>query len=257
MHAVPRLFDMVSLGAADYALFVIAVTLGFAVRGGAGFGGGIVAVPLLALTAPLAIVVPFTSALNTIASLLYGSSNWRKVEWRELARIAPFGVLGAVIGVALLARVDPRPLSRAFGVFVMVYAAYMLYSAGNMPAIPRRWLTPLAAVLSVAGGAIGSLFGGAAGPVFVMYLNALKIERDAFRATLTMLMIALGVTRIVGYAVVGMYNATVLTLLVAGIPLMLLGGYLGNRIVQRFNQRRFNLAVGCIIFISGILLVLK
>jgi uncharacterized membrane protein YfcA len=140
---------------------------------------------------------------------------------------------------------------------VMVYAAYMLYSAGKMPAIPRRWLTPLAAVLSVAGGAIGSLFGGAAGPVFVMYLNALKIERDAFRATLTMLMIALGVTRIVGYAVVGMYNATVLTLLVAGIPLMLLGGYLGNRIVQRFNQRRFNLAVGCIIFISGILLVLK
>jgi len=112
-------------------------------------------------------------------------------------------------------------------------------------------------VLSVAGGAIGSLFGGAAGPVFVMYLNALKIEKDAFRATLTMLMIALGITRIIGYAVVGMYNATVLTLLVAGIPLMLLGGYLGNRIVQRFNQRRFNLAVGCIIFISGILLVLK
>jgi uncharacterized membrane protein YfcA len=248
---------MENFGAADYALFAFAVTLGFAVRGGAGFGGGIVAVPLLALIAPLPVVVPFTSALNTIASVLYGSSNWRKVEWRELARIAPFAVLGAAIGVALLAYVDPRPLARVFGVFVMAYAAYMLYSAGEMPAIPRRWLTPIAAVLSIAGGAIGSLFGGAAGPVFVMYLNALKIEKDRFRATLTMLMIALGFTRIAGYAAVGMYNETVLTLLVAGFPLMLLGGYLGNRIVQRLNQRRFNLVVGGIIFVSGILLLLK
>ncbi|MEQ1773706.1 MAG: sulfite exporter TauE/SafE family protein [Burkholderiales bacterium] len=248
---------MNNAGVADYALFAFAVTLGFAVRGGAGFGGGIVAVPLLALIAPLSTVVPFTSALNTIASVLYGSSNWRKVEWRELARIAPFAVLGAAVGVALLAHVDPRPLSRVFGVFVMVYAAYMLYSSGEMPAIPRRWLTPLAAVLSIAGGAIGSLFGGAAGPVFVMYLNALKIEKDQFRATLTMLMVALGCTRIIGYAIVGMYNTTVLTLLVVGLPLMLLGGYLGNRIVQRFDQRKFNLAVGGIIFISGILLILK
>ena len=242
---------------ADYALFAFAVTLGFAVRGGAGFGGGIVAVPMLALIAPLTTVVPFTSALNTIASVLYGSSNWRKVEWRELARIAPYAVVGAAIGIALLAHVDSRPLKRAFGVFIVAYAAYMLYSAGEMPEIPRRLLTRVAAVMSVVGGAIGSLFGGAAGPVFVMYLNALKIEKDRFRATLTMLMIALGITRITGYAVVGMYNTTVLTLVVMGLPLMLLGGFLGDRIVRRFDQRRFNQAVGCIILASGFLLIFK
>lgn len=248
---------MENFGLIDSILFAFAVTLGFAVRGGAGFGGGIVAVPLLALIAPLSTVVPFTSALNTIASVLYGGTHWRKVEWRELARIAPFAVLGAAIGVALLAHIDSRPLSRAFGVFVMAYAAYMLYSSGEMPAIPRRWLTPIAAVLSIIGGAIGSLFGGAAGPVFVMYLNALKIEKDRFRATLTMLMVALGITRITGYAIVGMYNTSVLMLLAIGFPLMLLGGYLGNRVVQRFDQRRFNLAVGGVIFVSGVLLVLK
>ena len=248
---------MDAFGVADYVLFVIAITLGFAVRGGAGFGGGIVAVPLLALIAPLSVVVPFTSALNTIASVLYGTANWRKVEWRELARIAPYAVVGAIVGIALLAHIDSRPLSRVFGVFVMAYAAYMLYSAGEMPAISRRYLTPIAAVLSVIGGAIGSLFGGGAGPVFVMYLNALKIEKDRFRATLTLLMIALGFTRITGYATLGMYTPAVLSMLVASLPLMLLGGWLGNRIVRRFNQRRFNQAVGCVIFLSGILLILK
>jgi uncharacterized membrane protein YfcA len=246
-----------NFGAADYALFAFAVTLGFAVRGGAGFGGGIVAVPLLALIAPLSAVVPFTSGLSTIASVLYSSSNWRKVEWRELARIAPYAVVGAAIGIALLAHVDSRPLQRIFGIFVMAYAAYMLYSSGEMPSIPRRWLTPLAALLSFIGGAIGSLFGSGAGPVFVMYLNALKIEKDRFRATMTVLMIALGFTRISGYAAMGMYTTTILIMVAVGVPLMLLGGWLGNRIVQRFNQRRFNQAVGCVIFISGILLILK
>jgi len=248
---------MDNLGAVDYAIFAFAVTLGFAVRGGAGFGGGIVAVPLLALIGPLAAVVPCTAGLNTIASVLYGGANWRKVEWRELARIAPFAVAGAAIGIALLAHIDSRPLSRIFGVFIMAYAAYMLYSAGEMPDIPWRWLTPIAAVLSVMGGAIGSLFGGAAGPVFVMYLNALKIEKNCFRATLTMLMIALGFTRVTGYAVMGLYTTPVLTMVAIGIPLMLLGGYLGDRVVRRFNQRRFNIAVGCVIFGSGILLILK
>ena len=248
---------MDNFGFADYAIFAFAIILGFAVRGGAGFGGGIVAVPLLALIAPLPVVVPCTSGLNTIASVLYGTGNWRKVEWRELARIAPFAVVGAVIGIVLLAHVDPRPLSRVFGVFVMAYATYMLYSAGEMPAIPRRWLTPIAAVLSVIGGAIGSLFGGAAGPVFVMYLNALKIEKDRFRATLTLLMIALGFTRVTGYALIGLYTMPVLTLVARGIPLTLLGGYLGDRVVRKFNQRRFNLAVGCVIFLSGVALIFK
>lgn len=248
---------MEGFSTADYFLFAFAVTLGFAVRGGAGFGGGIVSVPILALTAPLSLVVPLVSALNTIAALLYGSTNWRKVEWRELMRIAPYAMVGAAIGIALLAHVDSRPLKRIFGVFILAYASYMLYTAGEMPNIPRRWLTRIAAVLSVAGGAIGSLFGGAAGPVFVMYLNALKIEKDRFRATLTMLMIALGVTRIIGYAAVGMYNSTVLTLLVMGLPLILVGSYLGERVVRRFNQRRFNQAVGCIILVSGLLLIFK
>lgn len=248
---------MDTFGVADYALFVVAVTLGFAVRGGAGFGGGIVAVPLLALIAPLPVVVPFTSAVNTVASVLYGGAHWRKVEWRELARIAPYAVVGAAIGIALLAYVDSQPLKRVFGVFILLYASYMLYSSGEMPSIPRRWLTPLAAVLSVLGGAIGSLFGGAAGPIFVMYLNALKIEKDRFRATLTMLMIALGFTRITGYALMGLYTPPVLLMFVVGLPLMLLGGYLGNRVVQRLNQRRFNQAVGCVIFASGILLIFK
>ena len=248
---------MDNFGAADYAIFVFAITLAFAVRGGAGFGGGVVVVPLLALIAPLQTVVPVTSALNTMAGITHGARDWRKVEWREISRILPFALAGLVFGIWLLARVDPRPLSQGFGVFVMLYAAYMLKSKGVVPGIPRRYLTPVAAVLSSIGGIIGSLFGGAAGPIFVMYLTSLQVPRDRFRATMTMLMLTLGSARIVGFLIADMYTRAVIIMLLAGIPLMLFGGWLGQRIVRRFDQQRFNTLVGIILFASGALLVFR
>lgn len=244
-------------GVVEWAVFVFAVTLAFAVRGGAGFGGGVVIVPLLALIAPLQTVVPATSALNTLSGMTEGLRSWRRVEWREIARIMPFAITGVIAGVWLLTRIDPKPLSRFLGVFIMLYAAYMLKSKGVMPRIPNRYVTPLAAVLSIAAGVMGSLFGGAAGPLYAMYLSALNLARDHFRATMTMLMLTLGGTRIIGFLLAGMYTQKVLLLLLAGLPLMLLGGYLGARLVRRFDQQRFNTLVGCILLASGALLVFK
>jgi uncharacterized protein len=241
----------------DYTTFFCAVTIAFTVRGGAGFGGGVVLAPMLALVVPLNVVVPVSSALNMIAGFTQGVRDRRKVAWRELLRIAPFSFAGIVLGIWLLTRVDPKPLSRAFGIFIVLYALYMLKSKGVMPAIERRWLYPLGAILSLAAGTIGSLFGGAAGPLYVMYLNALRMERDRFRATITMIMLTMGSLRIAGFLATGMYTQKVLTLLAMGVPLVLIGGWIGARVVARFDQERFGRAVGCVLLVSGFVLILK
>jgi uncharacterized protein len=241
----------------DYTIFVSAVTLAFAVRGGAGFGGGVVLAPLLALVAPLSVVVPVSSALNMISGLSQGIRERRKVVWRELLRIAPFSFVGIMLGIWLLSRIDAAPLSKAFGVFIVLYALYMLKSKGVMPIIARRWLYPLGAFLSLLAGTVGSLFGGAAGPLYVMYLSALRLERDRFRATITMIMLTMGTTRIIGFLATGMYTQKVLTLLALGIPLVLLGGWIGARVVARLDQERFGRAVGFVLLASGFILIVK
>ncbi len=251
-------FNLVDgFGAMDYAIFVCAVTLAFAVRGGAGFGGGIVLAPLLALVAPLAVVVPVSSALNMISGVTQGVRDWRKVAWRDLLRIAPFSFAGVLLGIWLLTRIDAKPLSRAFGIFIVLYALYMLKSKGAMPAIARRWLYPLGAFLSLLAGTIGSLFGGAAGPLYVMYLAALKLERDRFRATITMIMLTMGSARVIGFLATGLYTKKVLTLLAIGLPLVLLGGWIGARVVARLDQERFGRLVGYVLLVSGAILALK
>ena len=248
---------MEDFGVIEGVIFTFGVILAFAVRGGAGFGGGVVAVPLLALAAPLPTVVPVTSALNLVSGLSQGFRDWRKVEWREMARILPFALAGVLIGIWMLASVDARALSRAFGAFIVLYAIYMLRSGGSVPRIPRRWLNPVAAVASFIGGFIGSIFGGAAGPVFAIYLAALQVEKDRFRATMTMLMLTLGGTRVIGFITAGMYTQKVLILLAAGIPLVFIGGYIGVRVVRRLDQARFNRGVGCVLLASGVILIVR
>ena len=244
-------------GVVDYVIFGCAVTLASAVRGGAGFGGGIVMAPLLALIAPLAVVVPVSSALNMISGVSQGIRDWRKVAWRDLLRVAPFSFAGVLLGIWLLTRIDAKPLSKTFGIFIVLYALYMLKSKGVMPAIARRWLYPLGALLSLLAGTIGSLFGGAAGPLYVMYLSALKLERDCFRATITMIMLTMGSARVIGFLAAGMYTQKVLTLLALGVPLVLIGGWIGARVVARMDQDVFGRLVGFVLLASGFILAVK
>ena len=248
---------MIDFSATQWVLFVFAVLVAFAVRGGAGFGGGVVAVPMLALIAPLQVVVPLTSALNTVAAIGQGFRDWRKVAWREMARILPSALVGVVVGIFFLTNIDSKPLSRGFGLFVVLYAIYTFVYKGKTGEIPQRWLTPVAAAMSLFAGVVGSVFGGAAGPVFAMYLNSLKVEKECFRATMTMLMLTLGTTRFVGFFLVGMYTQKVLLLLAVAIPLSYLGGYLGNRVAQRVNQQTFGNMVCAVLLVSGVLLMLK
>ncbi len=248
---------MIEFSVSQWALFTGAVMLAYCVRGGAGFGGGVVAAPLLALLMPLQMVVPLLSGMNTVTSIAQGIHDWRKVAWREIARIVPFAVAGVIAGIFFLANLDAKPLTRAFGLFITTYAIYMLVFKGKTPEIPRRWLTPVAAVISLFAGVIGSVFGGGVGPVFVMYLNSLKVEKDCFRATMNMLMLILGVSRLIGLLIAGLITQKVLLLLAVALPLSYVAGRLGNRMAQRFDQQMFNRLVGCVILASGILLMLK
>ena len=233
------------------------IVVAFAVRGGAGFGGGAVAVPLLSLVFPVQLTVPVVTVLNMLSSIGHGIVDWRKIAWQQIWRILPGSLLGVFIGIYLLSLIDPQPLARALGAFVVLYAIYVLVFANRTPVIPQRWLLVAAGVISMTAGIIGSLFGGAAGPVYVIYLNTVRLGKDAFRVTITTIMLFQGLTRIAGYAALGLYDTKVLTLLALAVPVMVLGSWLGARVVRRLNQELFNRVIAGVLLVSGAALLLK
>ncbi len=235
----------------------LVVTVAFAVRGGAGFGGGAIAVPLLALVFPVQVTVPVVTVLNMLSSIGHGAADWRNIVWREIWRILPGSLLGVFIGLYLLTLFDPQPLGKALGVFVVLYAIYVMVMAGRVLQIPQRWMLAVAVVTSTAAGIVGSLFGGAAGPIYVIYLNAARLGKDAFRVTITTVMLFQGLTRMAGYAALGFYDGTTLTLLMAALPMMIVGSLLGARVIRRFDAVLFNRAVAAVLLVSGAALIFK
>ena len=63
-----------------YAAVVLFVA--YMVRGVAGFGSGLISVPLLALRFPVTVVVPLVVFLDFIGSASQGLSNWKRIAWR-------------------------------------------------------------------------------------------------------------------------------------------------------------------------------
>jgi uncharacterized membrane protein YfcA len=246
-----------SLSIIEIAFAAFVVTLAYAVRGGAGFGGQAVAVPLLALVLPLQVVLPAIVVLTVLSSVGHLRRDWSKIDWREVRLLLPYGVIGVVAGILLLDRLDIRVLTRAFGVFVMLYAAFALATASRPLRIPRRALYPAGAILSTLAGATGATFGAAAGPLYVIYFSARQLEKDAFRVTITAILQIQGCLRIAGYAQIGLFDLTTPLLVAAGLPLMLLGASLGQWLAVRLDQRRFNVGVSALLLLCGAALFFK
>lgn len=248
---------MDALGPLELIAAAVALMAAYAVRGTAGFGGQTIAVPLLTLLMPITVVVPAVTVLTVVSSIVHWLQDWNKIAWREIARLMPFTLLGVLIGLYLFDRFDPRTLTRALGVFVVLYACFALMSASRTVAAPSRLLRPLGPVLSAAAGAIGTVFGSGAGPLYVIYLNSLRLEKDCFRVTITTILTFQAVVRVVGYGHLGFYDWPVLYLIAAGFPMMLIGARLGHYLGGRIDQRRFNLSVGVLLMAVGAGLVFK
>jgi uncharacterized protein len=239
-------------------LFCVFVLIGaFAVRGGTGFGAATVAVPLLALAVPVAIAVPVIAVLNVVNSAGMIRRDWRRIAWPVLLRLTPYTLLGIAVGLYVMSSIDEASLSRALGIFLLVYAPYAMWTAGRPLDLSPRWRTPLAVTAGTVGGFIGALFGGATGVIYAAYLNLLRLEKDVFRVTVTTIIVVGLLARTGGYAGLGLYDQTALFLLAAALPLMVLGSWLGDRVVQRFNEKKFGQLVGGVLLITGAALVAR
>lgn len=150
----------------------------YLIRGIAGFGSALIAVPLLALRLPLAAIVPLIALLDYLASLTHGLQNRAHIRWQEIVPLLPFTVLGVGAGLLLVHRGDPALLARALGIFVVTYAVYALLPLPDLKG--PRWL---AIPAGFCGGMVGALF-GTGGPFYVIYLTLRQPDKIGFRATI-------------------------------------------------------------------------
>jgi uncharacterized membrane protein YfcA len=100
--------------------------LAYFVRGMAGFGSGLIAVPLLSLVSPVTAVVPLVVSLDYLGSASQGIKNLGQIAWKEQLALVPFMLVGVGLGLYVLQAAPTAALGRGLGAFVIVYAVYQV-----------------------------------------------------------------------------------------------------------------------------------
>jgi uncharacterized membrane protein YfcA len=240
---------VIDLAQAAPAAFVI--FLAYVVRGVAGFGSGLIAVPVLSVSSPVTAVVPVVVALDYVGSGLQSVRNLGRVVWREQLTLLPFSLIGIAGGLVVLRGVSTTVLSRALGSFVIVYAVYQL-----LPLPPMRGSRVAAVACGLLGGLVGTLF-GTGGPFYAIYFNLRGLDKSAFRATFATNFLIDGGVRLVGYAAAGLLGWTTLSWVGLALPLMAAGLYVGSRIHLGLSQQAFVRLVSLILLASGAALLVR
>lgn len=247
-----NIFDTPELG--TLALLTAVFVLGGVVKGALGFGLPLMTMAILPFIVPVefalavnALVLPFTN----IAQFMQAK---RMRETVHRFRPMLLGVaLGVPMGAALVSLVSDSVLLIALGSFVLLFVGLTLAKPALAIAAPAERRLGLG--VGVAAGIVGALT-TANGPLFVMYLVGLKVDRKLFVSTLSLLFIVSGVLISGTFLVAGIIDAERLAVSALAIPASLAGMAAGNALGERIAAEKFRLVVLLFLAVLAVNLVL-
>jgi uncharacterized protein len=222
-------------------VILAALFLGGLLKGATGAGAPVVAVPVMAafFDVRLAVII---MVIPNLASNLW---QLRRYRAHHLAggfalRLAGAGAAGAAIGTVLLATLPVAALTLLLAGVIILYIALRLV-------MPQFRLSLAAArcvvlPLGLAGGVLQGA-GGISAPISVSLLNAMRLERPVFIATISAFFAAMSAVQLpllVGY---GLMTPVLLALSGAALAALFAGMPVGAWLAQRLSARAFDRVV--------------
>lgn len=230
------------------------ILLAYTLEAVTGFGSVVVALSLGALLMPIDALLPILVPLNIAMTGYLVGRHWRLVDGVLLLRtVLPGMLLGMGIGYLLLPHLDSLPLKRGLGVLILGFAGRELWRLRSRA--PERAHTP-AWAMRLATGAAGVCHGlfASGGPLLVYALATRPLDKARLRATLVCVWFTLNGLLTLAFLLDGRLRPA-LPQVLAYMPLLLLGVWLGERLHRRFDERHFRLAIHCLLLVSGVLLL--
>ena len=216
----------------------VALTVGYAVRGAAGFGAGVIAAPLLAFVMPMTTIAPLVTLLGLAASVRQAFVGWREIAWKAVLRFIPGTLVGVPLGLWAVKNADQEFLMRLLG-HALKFPEWVVYPIG------------------VSGALIATLFGGLAGALYVTYFDSLGLAKGVFRVTVSTTLLTLSIVRSIGYLAAGVFRAEDFVLVAAALVPVGIGTLVGEWVHHRIAPELFRRSVGVLLVLSGSALLFR
>lgn len=232
-------------------LWMIAVLVGYFVKGVAGFGNTLVVTGVMAYSRANAELTPVELLLCVPTNLTLAIVHRRSIDWKLAFPPLLMTLAGDALGVLLLSRVDVTAMKLVFGVVLIllgIESCWRMRQQEPKPAHPALMLG-----LGVASGVLCGLFG--VGALLAAYFARTARDDAAYKGSMCMIFAVENLFRVVAYAFTGLLTAATLRSAGMLLPFMAAGLLLGIKCSGRMNVRLMKIVVNVLLMASGVALL--
>ncbi len=200
-------------------------------------GLGLVSVPLMAIAfgarESTGVLLPMLIAADIYAVIYYH----RSANWPLILKILPAAILGIGGGIITGKLISAEQFRILLSILVLCMVIIMVVRdlAKKSGKVPDKWW--FAGILGVIGG-FATMMGNAAGPVFAVYLLSLRQPKYVFIGTGAWLFLIVNLIKVPFHVFVwDTITLDTLTYDLFAIPVIILGGLLGIKLVKLFPEK--------------------
>jgi len=215
---------------------IATVLLAGIVRGFAGFGSAMIMVPVLAVLYGPVPAVAMAMLLEMAVSMPLVPKAVKLVDWGRISVLTIAACLAIPLGIWALRSVDAAIARYVFS-GIIIGAVILLATGWRYQGRPGILPTLLTGVLS----GVMNGFAGMAGPPVVFFYLAGNSGAAASRASFIIFFAVVDLVSLIGFAILGVYDAPMLLLTALIAVPFVLGGLIGARMFGRSGERFYRL----------------
>jgi uncharacterized membrane protein YfcA len=190
---------------------------------------------------------------DTIAVIYYRKA----FLWSEVKKLLPMALLGLGIGLISGNYVNDKVFKVMISVCLLLGVVIMVLTERSdrfRQAVDHPWYSPLFGLIM----GFSTMVGNAAGPALSVYMLSKKLDKVTFTATSAWFIMILNFTKVPLQALVWK-NLTWegIWLNIMGLPFILLGGFLGIKLLKILPEKEYRQLILALVVISSLFLMLR
>lgn len=216
----------------------------------AGFGLGLVGMPLLAAFVGVRMGAPLLALVGPLVQIVLIARYRAALNLQSITRLGMAAALGIPVGVIALRRLDADLLTTILGIVIAGYALYALVA----PRLPRLTHPAWAYAFGLVAGLLGGAYTVGAPPLIV-YGDINRWEPAEFKVNLQSIFTIIVSLQIISHAVSGNFTLPVWQALIGALPGTALGIAAGLSLDGRIDPALFRKIVLVLLVVVGIGLI--
>ncbi|MFH1614105.1 MAG: sulfite exporter TauE/SafE family protein [Planctomycetota bacterium] len=219
-------------------------------------GVGILNVPLLALLFPAKASTGLLLPMLAFADIFAVAYYRRHAQWSHIIKLLPPALAGIAAGSVVIRHIDNTQLKPIIGIIILSMLALNYWRdrrSGDKMHIPTHW--SFAVTIGFFAGVTTQL-ANAAGPIMVIYLLAMRFDKNEFIGTGAWYFLILNWLKIPMFVWDGRITLESVKADLLMCPLIIVGVVAGIVILKRLPQKWFNIIVQVLVLAAAVKLVM-